>query len=247
MEVNNSMNYFVTGTGTDIGKTIVTALLTDFLSTENKRCIAYKPIQTGAIKEKEKWLAPDPEVYKLINDTPNEDKAYTYLLHTASSPHLAARQENITFELDRIHQAIKNIRQNDNDIIVEGAGGLYVPITEDGYCMIHLIKEIAFPVILVADAGLGTINHTVLSVKALQAYSIPITGIILNGTGQEDRLLELDNEKMIKTLTDVPIIGTIPFTKEIQTILHDKNHRKQLTEDWNKNILKLEGEYDEAR
>ncbi len=235
------MNYFVTGTGTDIGKTIVTALLTDFLSTKNKHFFAYKPIQTGAVEVKGELVAPDPEVYRLIGDSSNTDKSYTYLLRTASSPHLAAKQENVIYELDHIHQAVKSIQKKYGGVVVEGAGGLYVPITEAGYCMIDLIKEFSFPVILVAEAGLGTINHTVLSVKALQSYGIPITGIIVNGTGQEDRLLELDNMQMVEQLTKVPVVGTVPFTKDIQDQLQEKKYRKHLTKDWNRKIIENGG------
>lgn len=231
----------MTGTGTDIGKTIVTTLLMDFLSTDNKRFFAYKPIQTGAIEEQGEWLAPDPEVYKLSSKFSNGNQPYTYLLETPSSPHLAAKQENVIYDLDQIHQQIKSIQENFHGIVVEGAGGLYVPITEAGYCMIHLIKDIGFPTILVADAGLGTINHTVLSVKALQAYHIPIAGIILNKTNKADKLLELDNEKMISKLTNVPIIGTVPFTKDVQTKLQHKEYRLHLTKDWNQDILEIGG------
>src|SRR5690625_5966465 len=108
------------------------------------------------------------------------DKCYTYLLKTASSPHFEAARENIIFDLSMIHRDINPIKESNDGIIVEGAGGLYVPITEDGYCMIDLMKDLLLPVILVGEAGLGTINHSVLSIKALQANDIPIAGVIVD-------------------------------------------------------------------
>lgn len=231
------LKFLVTGTGTGIGKTIVTSLLTDFLKRNNRRIFAYKPIQTGAEKIDGKLLAADPEIYKLIGNVSTRNKPYTYLLQTPSSPHLAAKNENIDYNLAKIHQDIKDIQKNNDGIVVEGAGGLYVPITEEGYSMIDFIKELDFPVILVGEAGLGTINHTVLSIKALEAYKIPIIGVILNGTGKEDRSLELDNVKMIEQLTNVPVVGTVPFVKNIEYLLPEKEHRIALTKDWNRKII----------
>lgn len=226
-------DYFVTGTGTDIGKTVVTSLLVEYLSEDHQTYFPYKPIQTGAYEVEGEYIAPDPEVYKLSMEGAVYDKYYTYLLKTASSPHLAAKKENVTIDLSTIQRDINAIKVNNDGIIVEGAGGIYVPITEDGYCMIDLMKELFFPVILVGEAGLGTINHTVLSIKALQTYGIPIVGVILNGTNQENEILEKDNIKMIERLTNIGVIGTIPFVQNIESILKDKEQRKLLTASWN--------------
>lgn len=226
----------MTGTGTDIGKTVVTTLLADFLSVNGRRIFPYKPIQTGAEKEDGRLLAPDPEIYKFL-DLEHPDKHYTYLLETPSSPHLAATKENIVYDFAKIYAHINALQNQYDGIVAEGAGGLYVPITEEGYCMIDLMKELSFPVILVAEAGLGTINHTVLSIKALEACEIPIAGIILNGTGREGRSLELDNRKMIERLTELSIAGTVPFEADIKQQLKRNESRAKLTKDWNRKII----------
>ncbi|HLS59545.1 MAG TPA: dethiobiotin synthase [Virgibacillus sp.] len=230
--------YFVTGTGTDIGKTVVTSLLVEYLNVGHRTYFPYKPIQTGAYEVDGEYVAPDPEVYKLSMEGALRDKCYTYLLKTASSPHFAAARENIIFDLSMIHRDINAIKESNDGIIVEGAGGLYVPITEDGYCMIDLMKDLLLPVILVGEAGLGTINHTVLSIKALQANDIPIAGVIVNGTNQENEMLEKDNIKMIERLTNIQVIGTIPFVQNIESLLKDKEQRKSLTASWNDQMIR---------
>src|SRR5690625_4048648 len=228
------MNYFVTGTSTDVGKTIITTLLTDFLSLNDRLVFPYKPNQTRAKSINGSLIAPDTEVYKRLKDLPHSDKFYTYLFKTPSSPHLAAKKENVVINLANIQKTIKSIQKENDSIVVEGAGGLYVPITDEGYCMLDLIKELSFPVILVADAGLGTINHSVLTIKTLKAFDIRIIGVIINRTNQENRVLELDNMKMIERLTNVPIVGTVPYEENIENKLQEKRFRMKLTKDWNR-------------
>lgn len=240
------LNYFVTGTGTDIGKTVVTTLLTDFLSNKHHTFFPFKPIQTGASLTDGKLIAPDQEVYKNIVSANAIDLYDTYLFKIPSSPHFAAKQENKLIDVEHITNQIKEIKKLYEGIIVEGAGGLYVPITDSGYCIIDYIKELSFPVILVADAGVGTINHTVLSIKAMQTEQIPITGVIFNRSGS-DELLEQDNINMIEKLTNVPLIGTVPFVDDIEKKLQDKQMRKWLTKDWNKNIFAIKEQSNEYR
>ncbi|MFD2132810.1 dethiobiotin synthase [Pseudogracilibacillus auburnensis] len=232
------LSYFVTGTGTNVGKTVVTTLLTDFLSDQHTQLFPYKPIQTGANIVDGKLLAPDPEMYKHVFKDSEFDRHCTYVLQMPSSPHLAAEKENVTFHLGKIHQHITEIEKRYDGIVVEGAGGLYVPMTKTGYCMIDFMKELMYPVILVGEAGLGTINHTVLSIKVIQAKQIPIAGIILNGMGREDETLENDNIKMIEQLTNVPVVGTVPFVHNLEQRLKKKEERAILTKNWDKNITK---------
>lgn len=224
--------YFVTGTGTDIGKTIVTTLLTAYLNELGEPHFPYKPVQSGADKVQGKLVAPDINMYANVIPLNTEIQHTTYVLETPSSPHFAAEKEQIQIDMDAIFHHIQKIKEQYHNILIEGAGGLYVPLTNDGYCMIDLMKEISYPVILVAEAGLGTINHTVLSVKALQEKEIVIAGIILNGVGKTDADMEQDNRKMIETLTNVPVIGTVPYVSNIEEMIKDPQKRGMLTKDW---------------
>lgn len=226
---------FITGTGTDVGKTIVTTLLVDILTNEIGAVFPYKPVQAGGANHMDLSIT-DEEVYGFVINKTSHSHC-TYHLQHPYSPHLAAKLEQKTIDIELLQRYIKQLEQTYKGVVIEGAGGLFVPITEDGYCMIHLIKDIQAPTVLVAPAGLGTINHTVLSIKALTAKDIPIMGIILNFSKQDERL-EQDNIQMIKRLTDIPIIGTVPFTNHIHKKLSSGKIRQQLTSNWNLQILK---------
>ncbi len=201
--------FFITGTDTDVGKTVVTSLLLSYFHSAGVDAQPYKPIQSGAIYEKGKLQAPDVQMYKRVLPTISPRKACTYLLEKASSPHLAAKEEVRAIDLDVIRRNVEQLQSVHDLVLVEGAGGLMVPI-QDEYCMIDLMKDLALPVILVGRSGLGTINHTVLTVMALKAADIPIEGIILNRLHIEDETIEKDNVEMIERLTDVPVMGIVP-------------------------------------
>lgn len=227
------MKLFITGTDTNVGKTVVTTLLTDLLSNEIASVFPYKPIQSGT---EDSTIVADKQVYQLAMDNPSA--LYdSYELKRAYSPHLAASLENITINTDSLKQKITQLEKEYDLVIIEGAGGVYVPIKENGYSMIHFIKELQSPTILVADAGLGTINHTVLSIKALESKNIPVIGVILN-CAEQDHCLEKDNIHMIQTLTNVPVIGSVPLINNINDYLSSETKRKSLISNWNLSLIK---------
>lgn len=226
-------SYFITGTGTDVGKTVVTTLLAEYLG---NGYIPFKPIETGTIERNGVRMAIDPEVYRLVKPF-NKEALHSYLFKKSSSPHLAAKAEHTDIDMGQIKQDIAQLQQRYTGVIVEGAGGLYVPIHQDGYSMIDFMAELQFPVILVGIAGLGTINHTVLSIEALKAKQLPIAGIILTSAGKEDPIIEKDNVMMIHTLTGIPVIGTVPYVREMNFYLNDKAKRSILTANWDRQYL----------
>lgn len=228
---------FITGTGTNVGKTIVTSLLVHLLRNQNLSVIPYKPIQTGAIFKENQWKSSDVAMYETINHLDSSLDYCTYLLKKSCSPHLAAQVENINFDISKIDNTIENFLVNNDLVIIEGAGGLYVPITTNDFCMIDWMKQLSAPTIIVATAGIGTINHTVLSVKALQEMNIPILGIIINNIDGTKADIVLDNQLMIERLCQVPIIGTIPYFKQISCLLTQPTHIKLIYENWNKKLL----------
>ncbi|RLQ97434.1 dethiobiotin synthase [Falsibacillus albus] len=207
--------YFITGTDTDVGKTVVTSLLLSYFHQKGIDVYPYKPIQSGAIYENGNLQGPDLQMYERVLTSLDTNKACTYLLKKASSPHLAAKEENVWFDIPAIQKNVERLLALHDLVLVEGAGGLIVPIQED-YCMIDLMKEIDLPVILVGRAGLGTINHTVLSVMALKQANITIEGIILNRLHMEDESIEKDNAVMIERLTGVKVLGTIPHLSDVE-------------------------------
>jgi dethiobiotin synthetase len=235
-------SFFITGTDTDIGKTIVTTLLAAYFQKQGKHVIPYKPIQSGAIEDGGKLVAPDIQIYQLAFPKLNEEEANTYLLKMPSSPHLASREDGVNILSSKIIQHFRLLEQKYDMVLVEGAGGLIVPLHDNGYCMIDLIKALSIPVVLVARAGLGTINHTVLSVMAMRNAGIPIAGIILNQVTDGDSSIEQDNKRMIEHLTNVPIIGMIPYLKNVEELIkNDRLLDRFLASQQFENLKEIEG------
>jgi dethiobiotin synthetase len=184
---------FVAGIGTGVGKTLVSAILAEALQADY-----WKPVQTGTIVSTDK-----DEVEMLVSNSVTKafDNALDFL--HPYSPHYAAAIEGRSIELSQI-----KIPTTNNRLVVEGAGGLLVPLNSN-HLMIDLVKEMAIPVVLVAKHYLGSINHTLLSVESLKQRGIPLAGIVFNG----DKFA--DNEEIIITHTKVPVIGKIEFGDEI--------------------------------
>ncbi|OFY88033.1 MAG: dethiobiotin synthase [Bacteroidetes bacterium RIFCSPLOWO2_12_FULL_31_6] len=198
-------NYFVTGIGTGIGKTIVSAILTEALEADY-----WKPIQAGNLDN------TDTDVIKFsVSNTQSKFHPETFKLTQALSPHAAANIDGIEINIDDII-----LPRTNNNLIIEGAGGLMVPINNKGDLVIDLIKKLNAPVILVSKNYLGSINHTLLSIEALKNRNIPIAGIVFNG---ED---EFNGEEFILKYSQLKCFARIKSEDKInkETVLKYKNN-----------------------
>ena len=178
------MKIFITGTDTNVGKTLVSswiALHTGFSY--------FKPIQTGTRDGSDSF-----EVQKL-SDTKIYPESYAY--KEPLSPHLAAKLENAIIDIEKI------VLPEVNNLIIEGAGGVLVPIN-DKYLMVDLIKKLGAPVIIVARTTLGTINHTLLSLESLRSRNIAVLGVIMNGEKNPQ------NSKDIEVLGRTSVLAELP-------------------------------------
>ena len=185
------MKVFMTGTDTNVGKTLISswiALHTGFSY--------FKPIQTGTREGTDSY-----EVQRL-SEAIIHPEIYAY--KEPLSPHLAAKIENDTIDLEKIPLP------QDTNLIIEGAGGVLVPIN-DTYLMVDLMKKVNTPVILVSRTPLGTINHTLLSLEALRARDIPILGIIMNGEKN------IQNSIAIEYYGRVPILAEFPKLEKVSS------------------------------
>ena len=191
---------FVSGTDTNVGKTLLSALLVAALD-----AIYWKPIQTGASEGTDRQT-----VIKLAEIAETQTIPESYCFEPPVSPHLAAEASGVRIDLARI-EAPANL---DTPIIVEGAGGILVPINESDL-MLDLARHLGFPVLIAARAAVGTINHTLLTVRALRCAKIALHGVVMIG----DR--NRDNERSVEHFGAVPVVGTIPWldTLDRQTLL----------------------------
>ncbi|WP_297297362.1 dethiobiotin synthase [uncultured Brachyspira sp.] len=199
---------FITGTGTDVGKTYVSALIAKQLKDEGLNIGYYKGALSGSneITDSDAWY-----VKEKANLTDSYDEMVSYTYKHAYSPHLASQIEGNPVEMQVIKEAYKNISKRHDYMIVEGSGGIICPIRYDKDKKIFLediIKELDIPSIIIADAGLGTINSTVLTIEYMMKRKLKINGVILNKF-EISNVMHEDNKQMIEEMTDIKVVGIV--------------------------------------
>jgi dethiobiotin synthetase len=203
--------YFITGTDTGVGKTLVTGSIAAALSTGGLSVGVLKPCESGC-DEKDGELVPADAVFlrNMAGCDDGLDAVCPYRLRTPLAPGVAAQREGIVIDPARIQELFAASCRRHDSVLVEGAGGLLVPVT-DTLLTMDLVKLLALPLIIVGRLSLGAINHTLLTVREAQRAGIAVAGIILNQTAQEHGLAEQTNPEVICRLTDAPLLGSIPF------------------------------------
>tara|TARA_B110000037_G_scaffold221375_1_gene292207 strand:- start:3813 stop:4424 length:612 start_codon:yes stop_codon:yes gene_type:complete len=181
---------FVTGIGTEIGKTFCSAVIAEALKADY-----WKPVQSGELDQLDSDF-----VRNAISNNQTKIHPEQYLLTEPMSPHVAAK-------IDGIRLLVENFKvpATENDLVIEGAGGLMVPLNHDGDMLVDLIPKVADEVILISKNYLGSINHTLLSIELLKQRNIPIKGIIFNGDSNPE------TEAIILSTTGISCIGKIPM------------------------------------
>lgn len=201
---------FITGTGTEIGKTVIAGGLAASLKQAGMNVGVMKPISTGDTADAQflKHAAQVDDELSLINPI--------YLRHPLA-PSVAARMEGREIDVSCVEASFAELQQKYDFVIVEGVGGIAVPIQDD-FLVVHLIKRLQLPILIVAQVGLGTLNHTLLTVAYARQFELQITGIVLNGLCVETAgLAEATNPAEIENLTGVPVIGVVPYEKRLDT------------------------------
>ena len=185
--------FFVTGTDTDVGKTVVSAWLLAHLD-----ACYWKPVQAGTEPE------TDTETVRRLAEVP-EDRILpeVYVLKEPLAPHEAARREGVSIDMAKLIGP-----QDDRLLIVEGAGGLLVPLNEQDY-VIDLIEDLNLPVILVARSTLGTINHTLLSLEALRRRALVVAGVVINGPESPHNRAALERYGKTQVIVEIPQLDTV--------------------------------------
>ncbi|MFH1779119.1 MAG: adenosylmethionine--8-amino-7-oxononanoate transaminase [Candidatus Omnitrophota bacterium] len=224
---------FITGTDTEIGKTFIGAAIAYGLKKKGIDCGVMKPIQSGAIKKDGKLISQDAEFLVRASDARDELSLINpYCFKVPLAPSVAAKIERRIISPKKIINAFNVLSARHQFMIVEGAGGLLVPIS-DGYLMKDLVLDLNLPILIISRLGLGTINHTLLTIEAARNLGIKNVGIIFNQI--EDKPLticEKTNPKIISNLTGVPILGAISHIPKIDA----KRIRLNILEDVVKKI-----------
>ena len=191
-----AQQYFITGIGTGIGKTITSAIITEKLKADY-----WKPIQSGDLAQSDSMT-----IESLISNNQTVIHPETYRLTQPLSPHLSAKIDGIEIELNNFQ-----LPKTENHLIVEGAGGLMVPLN-DKALILDLVKYLKLEVIVVSQHYLGSINHTLLTINTLKQHNMSIRGIIFNG--EEN----LESQSYILNYSDIKHLGNIPTLRNIDKL-----------------------------
>jgi dethiobiotin synthetase len=186
--------YFVTATDTGVGKTVVTAALASLLRARGRDVAVLKPVQSGA-------LADDP-----AGDAALLGAECVYSFAAPLAPLVAARAEGVTIELGPILARAQQLAAEHELLLVEGAGGLLVPLAPT-LDIADLAAALGLPLIVVARAGLGTVNHTLLTIEAARARGLDVVGVVLNGERDESTA---DNAALIEAGSGARVLAQIP-------------------------------------
>ncbi len=207
-----SKNIFITATGTDIGKTYISALIVKKMREKGLNCGYFKPVLSG-VKELAGHLVDSDANYVVqMADIPAiADECVSYWWKEAVSPHLAAKRMNQKIDISKIKYDFAQISKKYDYLLVEGAGGITCPLIiekDEKYLLKDLIWELGLSTIIVADAGLGTINSTLLTVEYAKANGIEVEGIILNNY-DSNNFMHWDNLEQVETLCGVNVVATV--------------------------------------
>ena len=197
---------FVTGTGTEVGKSVLAAVLCAALSARGERVAAFKPVVTGTDEPAGEF----PRDHELLAEAAGGRQApgevAPYRFGPPVSPHYAAELAGEPIEPARLVALARSLGESADVLVAEGVGGLLVPITT-GYLVRDLARDLALPLVVAARTGLGTINHTLLTVEAARAVSLDVRGVVMTPWPTEPSPIERSNRATVERLAGVPVTG----------------------------------------
>lgn len=196
------MHYFITGTDTHVGKTYVTQLLIDALKREGRSVVGYKPVAAGDRMDARAILQSCDDPSLTLDDI---NPVY---LKAPAAPLVAALLENKRIDLNSLRTGFETLAARYDNVLVEGAGGWEVPLN-DIMTMADFAQALGLPVIVVVNNKLGALNHTILTVRNIQARQMTVAGIVLNHVADERDTASISNRTMLEKFLQVPVLGEI--------------------------------------
>jgi len=213
-----SKGYFITGTDTGVGKTVVTALLASILCRRGLRVGVMKPVETGCPQEGD-HLAPQDSLFlrQVSGCSAPQELVTPYTFAEPLAPAIAAERAGITIEMQHIRRCYEQLLAEHDVVLAEGAGGLLVPLTAQ-LCMHDIAVELDLPILVVACNKLGTINHTALTVTVARERS-QVLGIVLNHiqAPDNDDLAMQTNADALRRWGKAPLLGQVPYMPIVTT------------------------------
>jgi len=211
---------FITGTDTEVGKTAVAAGIAGALKAKGIDVGVMKPVATGGISTKDGLVSSDARfLLDAVKGTDELELVNPVILQTPLSPYAASMIDNVKIEIEKIREAYFKLCCRHDFIVVEGIGGILVPITMD-YFVCDMITDFNLPAVIVAKPGLGTINHTLLTISEAINCGIEVKGFIINNMDtKKTGYAEKTNPDIICKLSQIPLLGILPFDRRVDTKL----------------------------
>ncbi len=209
---------FVTGTDTGVGKTWIAAGVTAVLRQWGLKAVYFKPVQSGCPEENGLPIPTDARLAQELAGLKEPLEVLTPIaLRLPLAPGVAAPREGTQVDLERVAAAIRELAGRYEFLVVEGAGGLYVPLIGTRFLVLDLVSWLRLPLLVVARPGLGTINHTALTVMTARQNGLPVAGVILNRYPDKPSLAEETNPEVIEAITEVPVLGKVPEVADLNS------------------------------
>ena len=204
------MSYFITGTDTGVGKTLISCALLHFFAAQGKRVAGFKPVAAGCDAD---GYNDDAKALRTASTMPlSYGQVNPYCLHDAIAPHIAAQNEGVHIDLARILNSYHELAGQADEVIVEGAGGFLVPLndTQDGG---DLAIQLGLPIILVVGMRLGCLNHALLTVEAIAARGLTLAAWVANVVDADMDALQ-ENIEALRERIAAPLLGIVPYMAE---------------------------------
>jgi dethiobiotin synthetase len=206
-----SKGFFIAGTDTGVGKTVITGGLAGFYRQLGMRVGVMKPIESGCKRLKDGLHPQDAFFLKKMSSSPDAlDQIVPYRLELPLTPSVAAEMEGIEIDLKEVARIYQQLECNYDLMLVEGAGGLLAPLYKRS-TSVDLVRLLGLPMIVVARNTLGTINHTLLTVEHARQRGLTLLGIIINNCDPDPDVSSETNPEVIKQLSGLPLLGVIPY------------------------------------
>jgi dethiobiotin synthetase len=204
--VQKPLALFVTGTSTNIGKTVVTGHLARFFDQRGWQVTTQKWVQCGSVTPSD--IQTHDHIRNHTADRHLLPLRCPYCFTLAASPHLAAHHAGVAISGERLIAATQTLRDRFDMVLIEGSGGIAVPVTEKETTL-DVLGRYTLPTLVVAANQLGTVNHTLLTVAALRSRQIPVIGVVLNGISDVSAEVAADNPLIIEALSGVPVLASL--------------------------------------
>ncbi len=207
--------FFIAGTDTDVGKTVASKAILNALAAKGLKTIGYKPVAAGSEKTEEGFRNSDALYLQQVSTVDvSYDDINPYALELPASPHIAAKKENVEIEYSVLSDKLSQHKQNADVVLVEGAGGWRVPVS-DSECLSSWVQQEKLPVVLVVGIKLGCLSHAMLTLEAIKADGLEVAGWVANrinpGTEHYSDIIKMLEDKM-----NVPKLGEIPYVPSVK-------------------------------